>query len=182
MPQGSDMNIESLIRDEYNRVTALARELFPTYASRPVPYLDFFHKGRTAGWAKSREWRVEINTHIAAQNLEMMKDTVSHEIAHMVCFATGLGNGHNAGWKRVHRMLGGSSSRTYCAKTEGVTAIRARSVKEFLYAFGRADDSMWVGPTQHKRIQTLTGYRLRVKACGSEIAKEGYTGEWRWRA
>jgi len=39
----------------------------------------------------------------------VLNDTVPHEVAHMVCFMNPrLGKGHNSGWARVCRALGGS--------------------------------------------------------------------------
>lgn len=171
------MNIESIIREEFDRVQALAEEMFQAYDHHRVPTLEFFEKGSTAGWAMYKDWKVRINTHIASQNLEVMKDTISHEIAHMVCFATGLGKGHNAGWKRVHKMLGGNSKRTYCAKSAGITILRARRTRQFEYVMG--SDTFWIGSTQHKRLQANDGYHLTVKATGLRIPIDTFTGKSR---
>lgn len=40
-------------------------------------------------------------------------DTISHELAHAMCFVYKLGRNHDYGWQIVHREMGGSSSRTH---------------------------------------------------------------------
>ncbi len=173
-------DIINAIRDEFNRVDALARSYHPKYAAKPIPKLTFFVKGRAAGWAKYGKWEVSINSHIAGQNLDQMKDTISHEIAHMVAYAVYGETGHGARWKLVHRMLGGSAERTYNAAEHGIKAIAGRRTNWYLYRNDRVE--VWVGPKHHSQLQAgKTGYLTHVNS-GSRILPEHYTGQRKVKA
>lgn len=169
------MSIKLQIREEFNRVDSLARTLFPVYASMSVPTLTFFIRGRTAGWAKYNAWEVSINSHVAAQSIAQMKDTVSHEIAHIVAFAVYGERGHGAAWKRVHRMLGGSASRTYSPSEHGITTIAGRRTNWYLYRLPSGEE-LWVGPRHHNALHKR-GAPIRSKASGVRILPEHFTGQ-----
>lgn len=160
-------------------VDEMARLVFPSYANAPALRVEFFTKGRAAGWAKYGTWTVSFNEHQMAETTAIRDLTVPHEVAHMVCHYTGLGKGHNAGWKRVCRILGGDGQRCYNAAERGVTIKRGRTVTEYKYNNGSQE--IWVGPVHHKRIQTRFGFYVRHRVTGSRFAREHYTGESRIR-
>lgn len=99
-----------------------ANELFGTNFSLLNVEVDFNIKGRCAGRAYplrysacKTKYRLSFNMEaILKYNQDMTKDTIPHEVAHLVCFAQPIrGKNHDAGWKRVCRMLGGDDSRTH---------------------------------------------------------------------
>lgn len=165
--------IETMIRDEYNRVHDFACGLWPAYANRPKPPLHFFTKGSTAGWARYTHWRVEINTHLARQNWEMAKDTISHEVAHMVNFAAFAKTGHCRNWKSIHSVLGGSSRRTYNAAVENVKidAMRKTFVHEYKLADGKI---LWINTPTHNKIKS--GEARRCTVTKQRVDYSHYTG------
>lgn len=171
-------DIIKAIRDEFNRVDSMARNLFPAYANTSVPSLSFFIKGRCAGRANFMEWTVKINSHMAAQNHDEMVDTVSHEIAHLVAFVVYGDRGHGAGWKRVHRMLGGSAKRTLNTQAAKVTVIPARRKTMHLY---RSDCGVetWMGPRYHSNLQNGKYKSMRNKRHNIPIYPHHYTGQSR---
>lgn len=171
------MDIQTLIRQEFNRVDALARSKYPAYAARPVPSIDFFTKGRCAGLAMGGyTWKVRFNTHILSQNLDMMRNTVSHEIAHMVDYALRGRSGHDAQWKALHRSLGGSGATTYNAAECGVKAIAGRRTNWYEYRHPVNGEVNWVGPKHHASLRRGKSSSLRNLTTGTQILREHFTG------
>ncbi|MNI23666.1 hypothetical protein D3C73_772610 [compost metagenome] len=81
-------------------------------------------------------------------NDDMTTDTIPHEVAHLVCFnQKHLGKGHDYGWKRVCRALGGDDSRTH-----DYTLTPGKVTEKFNYtlASGRV---VQAGPKHHRLIQ-----------------------------
>lgn len=171
------MNIQTQIRNEFNRVDALARSIFPKYQEAGIPNLTFFIKGTTAGWARYAKWEVSINAHIAGQNVEQMKDTVSHEIAHMVAFYVYGERGHGWRWKHVHRMLGGNGQRCYDAAANGITTIPGRRTNWYLYRCPTSGVESWVGPRHHSGLQKGRYVSLTNNAKHVKILAEHFTGQ-----
>ena len=168
-------SILELIREEFSRIDALARTISPAYASKPVPRLTFFTKGKTAGLAKfGSHWEVSINTFVALQNHDMMINTVSHEIAHMVAAVAYNDRGHGRYWKMVHRALGGNAQRCYAA--ESVKTIAGRKTTYYLYET-RCGQSQWVGPRYHNGLQSGKYPSLRIRSTGAKILCSDWTGK-----
>jgi predicted SprT family Zn-dependent metalloprotease len=169
-------NIQELIREEFNRIDALARTISPAYASKPVPRLTFFTKGKTAGLAKfGSHWEVSINTFVASQNHDMMINTVSHEIAHMVVAAENYNDhGHGRYWKMVHRALGGNAQRCYAA--ESVKTIAGRKSTWYLYET-LCGVQHWVGPRFHSGLQSGKYNYLTVRESGQRLYESNWTGK-----
>lgn len=163
------MSIEATITDIFREYDAKARALYPAYAARPVPRLTFYTKGRTAGLAKHGHWEVAINSHVAAQSLDALRNTVSHEVAHMVDFALRLRSGHDRVWKMIHRSLGGDGAR--CAQGN-LVPIRARAKNEYLYR-NAAGAECWVGPKHHAAM--MRGTSAGVKNGSGQVF---YPTDW----
>lgn len=89
----------------------------------------------------------------------VLNDTVPHEVAHLVCFKNPrLGSGHNSGWARVCRELGGTG-KTYHSE-------------EVVYAKGKTYEYTCTAGTKHRfseqrhrKIQR--GYVYSLKRGGS---------------
>ncbi len=163
----------------FNKYDAMARQKYPAYAAMGIPRLTFFTKGGNAGVAYRDKWMVAINETIGGQNLALIENTVSHEIAHMVDYALRGRSGHDAQWKAIHRSLGGTGERCYNAAAGGVKIIPGRNTNEYLYrnADGR---EVWIGPKYHAKFQRYKmGFFATVNGIRSEYAAAHYTGQSR---
>lgn len=125
-------------------------------------------KGRVAGRAGFtnrhgyRSYFLQFNAEaVEKYTEEMVTDTIAHEIAHIICYVRPqLGNGHDAGWKRVCRSLGGDDSRTHHMKLSP-----GKTVTKFQYNInGKVIE---VSARAHKRITEGASYR--VNRCGTLI-------------
>ena len=83
-----------------------------------LPNIDirFDLKGRAAGMACRRgsHYYLRFNTDMMLRDAweHVINDTVPHEVSHSFCqFNPRLGSGHDAGWVRVCRALGGNGER-----------------------------------------------------------------------
>ena len=102
-------------------VTAKAEQLYNVDLS--ALRITFDLRGRCAGMASARrdfrtgsltEIKVRFNHDMLTRDAftHVLENTVPHEIAHIVCFMNpNLGRGHDAGWARVCRALGGNGER-----------------------------------------------------------------------
>lgn len=113
-------------------------------------------KGRAAGWAhpmRYGKYKLRFNLEaIEKHNEQMTKDTIPHEVAHLVCYARPeLGKKHDAGWKAVCRRLGGDDSRTHHML---LTPTKVKEIVRFQYNV--SGYMVNAGPRQHKALQDGT--------------------------
>lgn len=163
-------------------VEALARRLYPSYASRPVTRITFKMKGRAAGTASFRDHTVMLNLGQAVQSDAIARLTVPHEIAHLVtrCLYPAA-SAHGREWRTICRALGGDGQRCYNAEERGVTVVKGRQTMQYLYHTTIASE-VWVGPVHHARLQKngrdcpisgRPGYSLRT-GTGHQIIRSGF--------
>lgn len=137
-------------------------------------YLRLDLRGRCAGTAqllrKERKGIIRLNPeafHLDAKHL--LRDTVPHEIAHLVAHWTRLGRHHDRGWRTIARSLGASGDRCH---TLNLTPTR-RTVRHRYRA--SCGTEVMLGPRQHEAVQAgRRGYR--AKATGGMIERAGYLG------
>lgn len=168
------MTTRDQILAEVNKSLALARIKFPSYANAPTPSVQFFSKGSGAGWAKGF-FQLAYNEHILSQNETMMRDTVSHEVAHIVCAYTGLGKNHNQGWKRVHRMLGGNGERCYNHISEGIVPQMARVQRKYEHR-ATCGTFIQLSTCMHKKVMGGLTSRI-IRRTGGYINRTTFTGK-----
>jgi predicted SprT family Zn-dependent metalloprotease len=102
---------------------------------------------------------------------ELVKRTVGHEVAHMVCFKRPeLGRNHDRGWKRIDIALGGDGSRCHSMKF-GQASTRTR--KQYAYKT-TSGQQVVLSSVRHNRIQTGTIYVYGKDR--SKIKSDGYIG------
>ena len=170
-----------------NEVIALARKLYPGYI-HGTPEIKFDIRGRSCGGRAWGHYRLQYNLDwYAANPTEYLNNTVTHEVAHIVAAATGLGKGHNAGWVRICLALGGNGQR--CNTHPDVKAVpKARRTVEYLYRTDSGREA-WVGPVHHNRLQSRGGvcpirqrpmYALRSP--DGRITRDGFMGQHRAKA
>lgn len=152
------------IANRCREVVADANRVFGTQLN---PQISFDLRGRAAGVAS---WH-RINTpaghvlikQILKLNREMitsagfehiMKNTVPHEVAHLVCAARPeLGRNHNLGWKRVCRALGGNGERCHSEEVK-----YAHGTYVYIATCGTR---VTLSKTIHRRIQAGQGRLIR---------------------
>lgn len=151
----------------FNKFTADTRaKLIEAKAKYNLPFdplrvkIRYDIKGRCAGQARHRGGVYELRFNpeaILNYNEDMTKDTIPHEVAHLVCFARReLGSGHDAGWKAVCRALGGDDSRTH-----DMTLTAAKQVTRYKYTMPNGKVYELAGK-QHNAIQSGSrSYRCR---------------------
>ena len=146
------------IREKTQQIIARAQELYGVDLSRTVIRFDL--TGRVAGWAISDgrgNYAIRYNVDMIQREAfnHIINETVPHEIAHLVCFANPrLGSGHNAGWARVCRALGGT----------GKTRHNERVVSGRGYTYEYTTDighKVWITEKYHGYIQR--GHSLNFK-------------------
>lgn len=129
-----------------NEVVDLARSKFGvSLVLKPTSYKL---KGRAAAQAKCQstkkfgdpdgKWTFTLNINKEAYHADpedMLKHTIPHEVAHMVCHENGTDGGHGSAWLRADLALGGNGKRTHDIK---LTPIR--KVKKFLYRNPNGDE------------------------------------------
>lgn len=127
--------------------------------------------GATA-WTKDGRIGIEFNSQ-TIQTPEAIEQVINvivpHEVAHLVCFIRpSLGKNHNAGWKHVCLLLGGTGRRT-----EKMALKRKRKTKAFVYQVGT--NRVHLGAIRHNKLQNAkSGYRL---SNGSQVLPTHWTGE-----
>lgn len=106
--------------EKFSKVPAVA------YAS--TPKVSFFDKGTTAGWAKYNIWHIDFNIEIAKRAGDAFKDTIIHEVAHMMQYLVypHAKQAHGPEFRRICVMLGGSGSTKHSYNADG---LRAKTVK-----------------------------------------------------
>ena len=156
-------------------VLALARSLYPDYLS-PDPVVSFDLRGRSRGGLAHADRKVTFNLDwYAADPAYYLGRTIAHEIAHIVAYATKRGRGHNAGWRRIDRSLGGDGTR--CNNNPAIrTVAKARRTVEYLYR-GERGTQIWVGPVHHNRLQKAGQYIRSYGPGASTYKLRSPTGE-----
>lgn len=105
------------IQAKVNELILLANSLYNI--DLPDVSVRFDLRGRAAGQAGRRygQFFMRFNRDMIADDKSwehMIRDTVPHELAHIVCFyKPTLGRNHDHGWKSVCRALGGSGDRCH---------------------------------------------------------------------
>jgi len=114
--------------------------------------INIRNMGRLGGTAERRGHHLLLNLNEQLTTVDRAEayNTVSHEIAHLVCYRfPHLGKGHDAGWKRVHRALGGDGSRCH-----DMPLKKAKRTRQAVYQINGS--TVNIGLTRHKRIQSRT--------------------------
>jgi SprT protein len=123
----------------------------------PKPVITYDLRGRTAGQAIFRQNRIRINRVLLENNFDaFIKQTVGHELAHLVCWKLygPRAKAHGAEWKKVMGVLGLPPLRCHTFDTS--KSVARRPLPTFPYAC-------------RCRVRQLTSIRHRRM-----LAKPGY--------
>lgn len=147
------------------------------------PNVVYKQKGRTAGTANIRSWRINLNSVLLSENVaEMIHNTVPHEMAHLIDFQLHpenfesniirARNGrlrrskrsvHGTTWKRIMSVMGVVPKR--CHKLDTTNARQASRTREKFEWTCRCGDIMSLGAKRHNRmISGATRYWMRGHA------------------
>lgn len=157
--------------DAIHACLKLASETYNVDLSPDTVTIENNIKGDVAGqaWRKVYgKYRLRFNLEaIEKHNEEMTKDTIPHEVAHLVCYARPeLGKNHDDGWKRVCRRLGGDDSRLHDMV---LTPAKIKDIIRFEYNV--LGHPVMLGPRQHKAVQDGSkSYTCRHPKHGKNIA------------
>lgn len=136
----------------------LAKDLYDIDLSNTS--VQFNLRGRAAGWASMDRWgktTIRINYDMVHREAfdSILNDTVPHEVAHLVCFKNpSLGSGHDYGWEKVCKSLGGTGKRLHDQKVvfgKGYTY-------EYITSTG---DRVRIGQRYHQQVMQGTALCFR---------------------
>lgn len=102
-----------------------------------MPTIEYFHKGRKAGHAKSWLWTVGFNTGLLEDNLQRyMVRTIPHEVAHLVVYAVhgqlfknGKRDSHGEKFKAQMDAFGCENTRCHTMDTSKVSQKKRKTTK-----------------------------------------------------
>ncbi len=129
----------------------------------PLPRLRFDLRGRSAGQARLQEWSIRLNPTLLHQHgAEFIRDTVPHELAHLIAFAEfgGRIRPHGQEWRHLMQLLGRPATvcHDYAVKP-------ARQLRRFDYHCACRQHQL--SSIRHRRCQQ--GMRYLCRHCGGEL-------------
>lgn len=128
----------------------------------PKPRIEFKSKGRAAGIA----WkgRIVIDTFIGGQDIAELKNTVLHELAHVVVMHLfPSASSHGREWQRVMGLLGEKPRRCHY--------LKSKPAREKIYHVAVCDCA---GRERFISTRNKNSYRYTCASCGAPVR---YTGE-----
>lgn len=150
------------------------------YGKMPRVEIRYDIRGRTAGMAGCRYSRLtgeaqdlylRFNREAIAKNWdEMVKQTIPHEVAHLVGYVhkrLGAKN-HNWQWQQIDRSLGGTGER--CHKME---LTPGRKTNRYIYKLPCGEE-ITVGPKHHSGLQNGKYGYLRSSKTGKTVRREHF--------
>lgn len=169
---------------EMDRCMAIARKEWPD-VNFPRPFLVYDLRGRTAGTAQPTSGRIRINAVLLRENVkEMVENTVSHEVAHIVDRAVyGVQYGaydrrvgrrrvisHGKTFKSIQRLFG-RCDKTYHNMDTTNSAVRRNTKPKHVWKCGCGEATMLLGDKRHAKQMRLgeRGFYMRghtVRRCG----------------
>lgn len=138
-------------------------------------------KGKVSGeasWKRvgsEKHYTLRFNKEAILNHTEdMIKETIPHEVAHLVCYARPeLGKNHNRGWKHVCKILGGNGERCH-----SYSLTPGRKTKKHIYM---NDGGVFhMGTVQHNRLHRGT-HRYRCPK-GYSVQPQHYTGRFVYKS
>lgn len=147
------------------KINQLVAEYEHRHPGQKVPQMNirFDLRGRAAGQAgrKGLNYFMRFNKDMMLNEGwdHLIKDTVPHELAHIICFANGSDFGHGLFWRRTCRELGGSGERCH---TEAVTYAKGRT---YVYT-SSTGYTVNLSEVKHRRIQAGSSYTFRERNKG----------------
>ena len=148
------------------------------YGKMPPIEIRYDIRGKTAGYAgwKVNRWTGEKSCYALRFNREaitkhweeMVKSTIPHEVAHIVCavFPELGGENHNWKWAQVDRSLGGTGERCH-----NMELTPGRKTNRYVYKLPCGEEVI-VGPKHHSALQKGKYKVLRSTRTGKTITRD----------
>ena len=168
-----DMNIEALILAKVDECMKIVRSKF-TLTSFEDPKVLFDVKGTNGGCANYQDWSVHFNLDIAKNNLEhYLKQTIPHEIAHLVDYRVFKGWGHKKSWKLVmSHVFGLSPDRCH---NYDISEVKKKKYDTYAYVCICPEERYIFKSNMHKKIQA--GRNFKCKKCMARLVFKEYVGK-----
>lgn len=129
-------------------------------------------RGQCCGRAghKSGKYYLKFNPEAISKYWdEMVKNTIPHEIAHIICYMRPfLGKKHDSGWKQVCRNLGGNDSRTH-----SMNLTSAKKVNEYTYKTD-SGELVTLKSGRHNKLQRGQVGWYQLKSTGEKITRSHF--------
>ncbi len=142
---------------------------FKNCATFLTPKVEFFNKGRKAGWAKYNSHTVGFNELIARDNWEEFENTIIHEIAHLATIRLFpyAKQHHGPEFRRVMHHMGGSGATYHNYDVSSVTTKQKR------YVYACDCDTHALSGLKHARVKK--GVVYHCKKCKATVKFTGKT-------
>lgn len=122
----------------------------------PAPRVSYDLKGYTTGEAHLNQNMISVNVEALTKHTEdYLRDTIAHEVAHLVAWVRFNTNGHGRAWRVICRALGGTGSR--CSQYD---VTPQRTLKTFTYRCACREHELT--SIRHNRIRRGRAYRCGV--------------------
>jgi SprT protein len=134
----------------------------------PCIKIVYFQRSRTAGRAKGRR-SIEINTDLAEKYPDQLRDTVLHELAHLMVRANHnyRCKPHGSEWQDMMYLLGIEPERCHRMYQSDVPVVRHN---KHHYRCGCGDHYMKTG--RHNK-HVIYGVEFTCRKCGTNLEYQG---------
>lgn len=170
----------NIIQDAIENVLDRATEMYGADLVNCCSYIDiqYYEKGRNAGIAAIRQQEktdrlalLQFSMEMVKNNLEfMVKETVPHEVSHILCMANSLDDGHGSVWRDMCKALGGSGDRQH--RMIGICG-RLKTIYEAVSPFG---GTIWLTMKQFKIVSASEYYVRDIEEREFFLTKDNLTG------
>lgn len=149
------------IRQSVKETVELAHRVFPNL-KMDIPQVEFFHRGTKGGVAHLTENKIKLNAVLAAENGDKFKNTIVHEIAHIIAYKLYGERGHGYTFKSVFLHLGGNGKRTH---SYDVSSVKQKYTKRrHEYTCNCSGKFYWLSAQKHRQLRTSPS-RWFCKVC-----------------
>ena len=149
-------------------VEAYVNKTHGTSYAITMPKVTFDIKGVTSGVAILRNHEVQFNLQIAIDNWPEFRQTIAHEVAHLVAYKINpCDRYHGRTWKSVMIMFGHEPRRCH-----DYVCQKAKNTKKFQYTCTpgcRFEHHHEIGLNRHRKFQAGTLSFFQCKSCGQKL-------------
>jgi len=154
---------QTLVRERVEACLQVAEKVYKREFKRPS--VIFKKRGATAGTANYARWQLNFNVTLLDENVDhFVKQTVAHEVAHLVCNVVYDGgkthrvrgertSPHGRNWASVMSVLGVPADTTHKYDVSN-SAIKQKPRKKFSYHCTGCKRDLPMGAIRHKKQQS----------------------------
>lgn len=168
-----DINLENQIKLWHQEVMSLLEKkaYFSSLESMPLMVELSTAMRSTAGRARGTRL-IMLNYRLLAGNMQEMRDTYVHELAHIVCnIVYKKACGHGPKWKAMMKSMGAKPIRTHKLDVSSLKRkVKSRAIYEYTCS-PSCGKTFKLSIVRHKKIAVGTKYHC--KACKGVISFKG---------